>query len=60
MERRNPSQEMWHRLNTTAQMVGATRKILVSQTNRPTEGADGLSCNLPALLHRLQSGELPE
>ncbi|MCW8985376.1 MAG: DUF4143 domain-containing protein [Thermoanaerobaculales bacterium] len=42
------------RLEKAADMIGASRRILVSQTGRTTGGADRVSCNLGWLLKRLK------
>jgi predicted AAA+ superfamily ATPase len=42
------------RLDKTADMIGATRRILVSQTKRTVGGTERASCNLPWLLDRLR------
>jgi hypothetical protein len=41
------------RLDKAADMIGATRRFLVSQTRRPTGDDHRASCNLPTLLERL-------
>jgi predicted AAA+ superfamily ATPase len=50
----NPSPRDMERLNRTADMVGAGRRFLVSQTVNIAEGKNQASCNLPWLLERLQ------
>jgi uncharacterized protein len=50
----NPSSQDMERLNRAADMVGANRRLLVSQVSTITEGKNGASCNLPWLLDRLE------
>lgn len=50
----DPSPRDMERLNRTADMVGAGRRFLVSQTGNIAEGKNQASCNLPWLLERLQ------
>jgi len=42
------------RLDNTADMIGATRRFLVSKTKRTAGVADRASCNLSWLLDRLK------
>jgi len=42
------------RLDKAADMIGASRRFLVSQTRRPTGDNQRASCDLPALLERLR------
>jgi predicted AAA+ superfamily ATPase len=42
------------RLDKTADMIGASRRFLVSQTKRSTGGKERASCNLPGLIERLR------
>jgi len=42
------------RLDKTADLIGATRRFLVSKTTRTNGGAERASCNLQWLLERLQ------
>ena len=49
----SPTTEDMERLNQTADLIGATRRILVSNTAKPTDAGARISCNLPALLDYL-------
>ncbi len=51
----SPSTGDMDRLEKTADLIGATRRFLVSKTKRTHGGAERASCNLPWLLDRLQS-----
>jgi uncharacterized protein len=42
------------RLDKTADLIGAARRFLVTQTRRPTAGEHRASCNLPSFLDRLR------
>lgn len=46
----SPGAADMERLNKTADMIGATRRLLVSNTPTPTEADGRISCNLPRLL----------
>ncbi len=46
----NPSLEDLTRLNRAADMVGADKRVLVSQTTKSAKGSDQISCSLPELL----------
>ena len=50
----SPGPRDMNRLDKTADMIGATRRILVSQTKRTVGGTERASCNLPWLLDRLR------
>lgn len=50
----SPSLRDFDALNRAADMVGADKRALVSQTNRPTKGDDRISCSLPELLKILK------
>lgn len=50
----SPGPRDMNRLDKTADMIGATRRILVSQTKRTVGGTQRASCNLPWLLDRLR------
>ena len=50
----SPGPRDMDRLDKTADMIGATRRILVSQTTRTVGGTERASCNLPWLLNRLK------
>ena len=50
----NPSHQDMDRLNRTADMVGANRRLLVAQVHTTVEGKNQASCNLPWLLERLE------
>ena len=41
------------RLNTTANMINASRRFLVSQTRRPSDDGRRVSCNLSSFLDYL-------
>jgi len=45
------------RLNRAADLIDAARRLLVSQTSRPTGDERRASCNLPLFLERLRRGE---
>ncbi len=51
----SPSPEEMRRLNKTADMIKATRRFLVSQTNRSIGYDRCISCNLPSFLDHLRS-----
>lgn len=51
----SPSTADMDRLSKTADMVGASRRILVLKTSRTTGDANRMSCDLPALLESLQA-----
>ncbi|MBN2492888.1 MAG: ATP-binding protein, partial [Planctomycetes bacterium] len=53
----SPGSDDLERLNRTADLIEASRRFLISQTRRPTEGEHQASCNLPSFLERL--GRLP-
>ena len=54
----SPGPDDMRRLDTTADMVGASRRFLVSQTRRSSGDAYRASCNLSSFLARLrESGE---
>jgi hypothetical protein len=42
------------RLHKTADMIGASRRFLVSQVRRSTGDDERASCNLPGLIERLR------
>lgn len=42
------------RLNRAADMIGATRRFLVTKTSRPTAGEHRASCNLESFIDRLR------
>jgi hypothetical protein len=44
------------RLNRTADLIGAARRLLVTRTSRPTGNAHRASCDLPSLIDRLRHG----
>jgi hypothetical protein len=50
----SPSPADMDRLNRTADMIDATRRVLVTRTVRPTGTDHVASCNLPSLLERLR------
>ena len=49
----SPGPKDMERLDKAADMIGATRRFLVSKTKRTSGDADRASCNLPWLLERL-------
>jgi predicted AAA+ superfamily ATPase len=49
----SPGPRDMERLDKAADMIGATRRFLVSKTKRTSGDADRASCNLPWLLERL-------
>lgn len=49
----SPGPKDMERLDKTADMIGATRRFLISKTRRTSGNADRASCNLPWLLERL-------
>lgn len=49
----SPGPKDMERLDKTADMIGATRRFLISKTRRTSGDADRASCNLPWLLERL-------
>ena len=49
-----PSPQDMRKLNRTADLVGAKRRFLVSQTRAISEGENSASCNLPWLLENLE------
>jgi predicted AAA+ superfamily ATPase len=51
----SPGPEDMERLNKTADLMGATRRFLVSQTGATAGDGNCISCNLPALLENLRS-----
>jgi len=51
-----PKDEDLRRLQKTADLIGAERRVLVSFTARPTRDATRISCSLPWLLEFLRSG----
>lgn len=50
----HPGDNDMNRLNRVAQMVGASRSFLISQTRESAEGDGRASCNLPWLIERLE------
>jgi predicted AAA+ superfamily ATPase len=50
----SPSPEDMSRLDKTANMIKASRRFLVTQTNRPIDAGNRISCNLPTFLDYLQ------
>ncbi|MBI5198379.1 MAG: ATP-binding protein [Nitrospirae bacterium] len=46
-----PSLQDFDSLNRTADMVGADKRVLISQTTRSAMGEDRISCSLPELLN---------
>ena len=50
----SPGRHDMDRLDKAADMIGASRRILVSKTGRTTGGAERVSCNLGWLLERLK------
>jgi len=50
----SPGPKDMERLDKAADMIGATRRILVSKAKRTTGGPNRASCNLPWLLERLK------
>lgn len=48
-----PGQDDLARLNRAADLVGGSRRILLTRTSRPAESARALSTNLPDFLRRL-------
>ena len=53
----SPGPKDMARLNKTADMINASHRFLVSQTNRPSGDGRRVSCNLPCFLdHLTQSG----
>ena len=50
----SPTVEDMRRLDKTADMIGATRRFLISQTSRPSGDDRRGSCNLAALLKHLR------
>lgn len=50
----NPGLGDMDRLNKTADLIGARRRFLVSQTREVVEGEQAVSCNLPWLLDHLR------
>lgn len=50
-----PSAGDMDRLDKTADMIGASRRILVSQTRRVIDAGGRVSCNLPWLLQQLRT-----
>ncbi len=51
----SPSTADMDRLNKTADMIGASRRFLVSKTSKTVGDENRISCNLPALLENLCS-----
>ncbi len=50
----SPAPEDLRRLDTVADLIGATRRVLVSQTASPSGSEHRGSCDLPGLLERLR------
>jgi len=50
----SPSPDHLSRLDKAADMIGASRRFLISQTNRPAGDEVRASCNLPSFLDRLR------
>ena len=50
----SPGRYEMDRLKKAAEMVGADRKVLISRTRRPIEGADVISTNLVGVLRMFQ------
>lgn len=48
-----PTPGDFERLAKTADLIGAQKRILISQTRRPVEERDRISCSLPWFLERL-------
>lgn len=53
----NPGSDDLRRLEKTADLIGANRRFLVSQTTQVIEGERTVSCSLPWLLERVSSRE---
>ena len=51
----SPSREDVARLNKVADLIGATRRFLVSMTRTPAGNDRCLSCNLPTFLDRVRT-----
>jgi uncharacterized protein len=51
----SPSQDAMAHLNKTADMIGASRRYLVSQTSHPAGDEHRMSCNLQTLLEHLNT-----
>lgn len=49
----SPSPEDMARLNTTADMIKASRRFLISQTGKPSDDGRRISCDLPSFLEYL-------
>jgi len=49
----SPGSDDFDRLDKTADLIGADRRILVSQTPRSYASANRISCNLPWFLRHL-------
>jgi predicted AAA+ superfamily ATPase len=53
----SPSQRDMERLNQTADLIGATKRFLISRTREPVWGETRISCNIEGLLAYLASPE---
>ena len=49
-----PSDGDFRKLDRAAELIGAGRRVLVSQTTQPATGRDRSSCTLPGLLRLLE------
>lgn len=49
-----PSRADMDRLNKTARLIGASRRVLVSMTAETAGNRDSVSCNLPSLIEQLR------
>lgn len=52
----NPAPEDLRRLDKTADLIGAKRRFLVSQTTKVVQGTSTVSCSLPWMLEALGNG----
>ena len=53
----NPAPEDLRRLDKTADLIGAKRRFLVSQTTKVVQGTSTVSCSLPWMLEALGDGD---
>ncbi len=51
----SPSPADMDRLNTTADMIGAKRRYLITRTTRPAGNSVQASCNLPSFIERMNA-----
>jgi len=51
----SPGPAEMERLNRTSDLIGASRRLLVSKTRHEYDDGRCVSCNLPSLLHRLEA-----